>query len=74
MDRAFKMAIVGFGGMGNWHRELVETIEHLTVKGVYDIDEARQDYARSLGLIAYESLEEVLADDEIDLVLCADTE
>lgn len=71
MDREFKMAIVGFGGMGNWHRELTETIEHLSVKGVYDINEARQNYARELGLVAYDSLEAVLADDEIDLVLCA---
>lgn len=71
MNREFKMAIVGFGGMGNWHRELTETIEHLSVKGVYDIDETRQNYARGLGLAAYESLEAVLADDEIDLVLCA---
>lgn len=71
MERQFKMAIVGFGGMGNWHRELIETIDHLTVKGVYDIDPARMDYARSLGLKAYESFEAVLADSEIDFVLCA---
>jgi len=67
----FKMAIVGFGGMGNWHRELIETIAHLEVKGVYDIKAERQDYARSLGLKAYESLEAVLADEEITLILCA---
>lgn len=71
MVREFKMAIVGFGGMGNWHRELVETIDGLTVKGVFDIAQDRMDYAVSLGLVAYESLEAVLADEEIDFVLCA---
>lgn len=70
-DKAFKMAIVGFGGMGGWHRDLIEGIDHLTVKGVYDIKAQRRSYARSLGLLAYGSLEEVLADDELDLILCA---
>ena len=69
--KVFKMAIVGFGGMGNWHRELIESIEHLQVKGVYDIDEERAQYAKSLGLTAYVSLDDVLGDDEIDLILCA---
>lgn len=70
-DRAFTMAIVGFGGMGNWHRELIESIDNLTVKGIYDIKEERRTFARECGLVAYGSLEEVLADEDIDLVLCA---
>lgn len=70
-DRKFKMAIVGFGGMGNWHRELIESIDNLEVKGVFDIKQERQTYAERLGLKAYDSLDEVLADDEIELILCA---
>ena len=70
-DREFKLAIVGFGGMGGWHRELIEGIEHLSVKGVYDIKPQRAECARELGLTVYASLEEVLADPEIDLILCA---
>lgn len=70
-EKDFKMVIVGFGGMGGWHRELIETIDHLEVKGVFDIREERQAYARSLGLIAYESLEDVLNDEEVDIILCA---
>lgn len=65
------MAIVGFGGMGDWHRELVEGIEHLRVKGIYDIRKERMEYGESLGLVLYKNLEEVLKDDEIQLVLCA---
>jgi predicted dehydrogenase len=70
-DRQFKLAIVGFGGMGNWHRELIEGIDHLTVKGVMDIKKERQDYARELGLVAYDSLDAILEDQEIELILCA---
>lgn len=70
-DKSFKMAIAGFGGMGNWHRELVEGIDYLEVKGVYDISKERRNYAESLGLLAYKSLDEILNDNEINLVLCA---
>lgn len=65
------MAIVGFGGMGDWHRDLIKDIDGLEVKGVCDIRQERRDYAKSLGLMVYGSLEEVLADEEVDLVLCA---
>ena len=71
-DNKFQLAIVGFGGMGNWHRELIESgIDGLALKGMYDIKQDRLDYAKELGYYAYNSLDEVLADDEIDIVLCA---
>lgn len=70
-DRQFKMAIVGFGGMGNWHRELIESIDFLSVKGIYDISEEACEAGKKLGLVVYKSLEEVCEDGEIDLVLCA---
>lgn len=64
------LGIVGFGGMGNWHRELVESgIENLSLAGVYDIKEAPMARARELGYTAYESLEALLADPQIDIVL-----
>ena len=76
------LAIVGMGGMGNWHRELISgagnwndracgPIEHLHLAGSYDIKPERQAYARSVGLHAYDSLEALLADPQVDLVLCA---
>ena len=35
-----RIVIVGFGGMGNWHRELIESgIEGLELAGMYDIKE-----------------------------------
>ena len=67
-----KMGIIGFGGMGSYHYSNIrDRIECLEVKGVYDVQETRQEAARQNGLIAYGSREELLADPEIELVLVA---
>ena len=63
-----KLAIVGFGGMGNWHRERLEKLEAPRLAGIWDIKEARREYARSLGLFVYDSFEAVLADECICVV------
>jgi len=65
------IGIVGFGGMGNWHRESLETIEGIKLAGIYDISEERNDYAKEQGITVYNSLEELLSDNSIDLVLVA---
>ncbi len=67
----YMLGIVGFGGMGNWHRETIDTIDGLEVAGIYDIDEARKAYAKEVGVHSYDSLEELLADEQIDIVLIA---
>lgn len=65
-----RLGIVGFGGMGNWHRELIETgIENLEIAGMFDIKEDRQEAARELGYRAYESLDALLADETVDMIL-----
>ncbi|MFV0466806.1 MAG: Gfo/Idh/MocA family protein [Lachnospiraceae bacterium] len=66
-----RLAIIGFGGMGNWHRETIEGIDGLSVKGIFDIKKERQEFAKELGIYVYQDLEEALADDEIDILLCA---
>jgi predicted dehydrogenase len=69
--------------MGNWHRELINEgawfdgkkfdggkgFENLSVSGSYDIAEVRQQFARDRGLKAYGSLEELLGDSAVDIVL-----
>ncbi len=71
-EKQFNEVIVGFGGMGNWHRELIESgIDNLHLKGVYDIAEAPREKARQMGYKVYESLDEVLADPDVDIVLCS---
>ena len=65
------LAIVGFGGMAGWHYDLIEKLENLSVSGIWDIKEERREYARSRQIPVYESLEELLADETVDLVLVA---
>ena len=80
----YKMAIIGLGGMGNWHRELVNEgarfgdkeinnnrLKRLRVCGSFDIAENRQELARNHGITAYNSRKELLDDPNVDIVLVA---
>ena len=67
----YNLAIVGFGGMGNEHNEKIKGVKNLTVVGVYDIKSQRQEYAKQKGLKAYDSLDGILSDPKIDIVLIA---
>lgn len=77
-DGKFQLAIVGFGGMGGWHCDLISgrhegdnaRLDKLEVIGVYDIKQERMEAAKKLGLKAYEGLDGVLADEAVDIVLC----
>lgn len=71
MEKIYNVAIVGFGGMGNWHREIIEKIDGIKVCGTYDIKEERQQFAQKLGITPYNSFEDLLADKKIDIVLCS---
>lgn len=35
--KQYHVGIIGFGGMAGWHNELIQTIDGLSVAGVYDI-------------------------------------
>ncbi len=70
-DNNMMLGIVGFGGMGNWHRETISTIEGLEVAGIYDICEDRVEFAKENGVLTYHSLEELLEDPVVDMVLVA---
>ena len=63
------LGIVGYGGMGSWHGNIVKDIDGLIVKGVYDIKPERGELAKERGFLSYHSLEELLSDEEIDIVL-----
>ena len=71
VNNTYQLAIVGLGGMGNWHREIIETIDGIEVYGSFDIKEERQQFAREHGITPYNSFEELLADEKVDIVLCA---
>ena len=65
------MAIIGFGGMGSHHYHKLLKDQEMVCTGVWDIKAERREYAESQGLHAYGSLEELLADESIELVLIA---
>ncbi|CAI9411106.1 MULTISPECIES: Gfo/Idh/MocA family protein [Aestuariimicrobium] len=61
--------IVGYGTMGIYHSRKLAAAEGVTVKGVVDVDPRAIEEAETAGLHGYASLEEGLADPEIDLVV-----
>ena len=67
----YTIGIVGFGGMGSYHLELAKGIDEVKFVGSYDIKESRQQLAKEKGLRVYDSLEDILADDTIDIILIA---
>ena len=81
--KKYSMAILGFGGMGNWHRELLndgfwlckdsknKELNRLKVLGSFDIAEARRHFAVNRGIKAYATMQELLSDPGIDIVLIA---
>lgn len=72
MAKQYKLGIIGFGGMATFHYFcLKEHDERVTVKGVFDLNQSRLNWAEEQGLKAYSSREELLNDEEIDIVLVA---
>ena len=66
-----QIGLVGYGGMGHWHAELLRDFDRIGLKGVYDIDPMKLEWAVSDGYVAYNSFDEMLADEEIDVILVA---
>ena len=64
-------AVIGYGGMGGFHVEKMQTVDGIELLGVYDIDPERQKAAVENGIHAYATREELLADPRIDLVTVA---
>lgn len=64
------MGIIGYGGMGGHHyHRIMEEIEGITIKGIFDVRDEAKEKAISEGLGIYESAEALLSDEEIELVL-----
>ena len=45
-----KFAVVGYGGMGGWHVNHALKSDVLELAGIFDIDEAKSELARSRGI------------------------
>ncbi len=63
--------LIGFGGMGTWHTQILERVPQVEIAGIYDIREDRRRQAQKLGFAVYETEEELLCDSAVDIVLIA---
>jgi predicted dehydrogenase len=70
-ENMYNAGIIGFGGMGHQHFEMLSKYGRAKAKGMFDINPKRNEVAESLGLTAYSSLDSLLADTEIDIVIIA---
>ena len=66
-----KLVVVGYGGMGGWHVQHAQKSDVVELAGIYDIDPKKTLLARERGIFAYDSLEEVLADEKVDMITVA---
>ncbi len=66
------LVVIGYGGVGSGlHCKNAATSDVVRLAGIYDIDEKKSALAVSRGICAYSSLDEVLADESVDLVTVA---
>ena len=65
------VVVIGYGGQGGWHADHALKSDVVTLRGIYDIKQERMDLAKSRGISTYDSFEAVLADDQIDILVCA---
>ena len=65
------IAIVGFGGQGGWHAAHALKSDVISLAGIYDIKKERMEFAEQKGIKTYSSLDEILKDPSVDIVVCA---
>ena len=65
------LVIIGYGGMGSWHVGHAQKSDCVNLLGIYDIKEERRALAVENGIHTYSSLEELLADKEVEIVTIA---
>lgn len=63
--------LIGFGGMGKWHTDILENVPEIELAGIYDIKEEKRKLAEEAGFHTYETEEAMLADESIDVILVA---
>ena len=65
------LAIVGYGGQGAWHANWAMKSDVVSLAGIYDIAKKRVKAAIDNGIKVYSSLEDLVSDESVDIVLCA---
>ena len=69
--RKRKLAVVGYGCMGSWHARHAFASDVVELAGIYDIDEKKREIARQNGIHAYETIDELWADKDVEIVTIA---
>ena len=65
------LCVIGYGGMGGWHTRHALESDVVNLVGIYDIKEERRETARQNGIFAYETFEDVLSDENVEIVTVA---
>ena len=65
------IAVVGYGGMGGHHVDHLIAMDDFEIAGVQDIRQSQEELAREKGFHVYPELADVLADENVDVVLIA---
>ena len=71
MSNKINVVVVGYGGMGRYHANHIAEFEKFNLTGIYDIKDEACQVARDKGVFVYDSLEDVLSDDNVELIVCA---
>lgn len=66
-----RVAVIGYGGQGAWHCGQILKSDVAVLAGTYDIRENRNQAAREQGIHVYNSVEELYADRDVDVVVVA---
>jgi predicted dehydrogenase len=68
MDK-INIGVIGVGWFGHFHAQVYDYLAGANLVGVYDIDQPRtKEVAQELGVRAFASMEDLLADDTIQAV------
>lgn len=66
-----KIAVIGYGGQGSWHCNQILKSDVAELSGIWDVREVRRIAAEENGIRVYCSVEELLSDTEVEIVVVA---
>ncbi|HEX2985499.1 MAG TPA: Gfo/Idh/MocA family oxidoreductase [Caproiciproducens sp.] len=67
----YHIGIIGYGGMGAWHAEQLQSMPDFHLSGVYDINPEKIRLAAAHGIAGYSSLDGILEDTSVQTVILA---
>lgn len=71
MQEKLHLGLIGYGGMGSYHLHTLIPKELFEINGIYDIDVSKRVKAQENGFTVYETVEALVADPMIDVILIA---